>query len=305
LADDPSASGGSVRARYKGVIMTTIKAFIKRHSVLTFYAVVFLISWGGFLIAVGPTTRLEVVEIPPVAILSMVAGPVVAGIFLTGLVYGRAGFREFRSRLFRWRVGARWYAVALLPAPLVVAAVTFALSLASPVFLPGIVRTDDKVAYLLFNLAVGLAAGFLEEIGWTGFAVPALRRRYAVFVTGLIAGVLWGAWHYLGNVAAAETVRGTLSLSVFLPLILFNLLVGSLLPFRVLMVWVYDRTESLLVAMLMHVSLTASIRILTPVGNQGVPLFIYDFVLTAALWVVVAAVAVANGGQLSRQPLRR
>ena len=52
----------------------------------------------------------------------------------------------------------------------------------------------------------------------------------------------------------------------------------------------YARTGSLLVAMLMHVSLTASIRILTPVGNGGVPLFIYDFVLTAALWVVVAAV---------------
>jgi membrane protease YdiL (CAAX protease family) len=283
--------------------MTTIKAFIKRHPVLTYYAVVFVISWGGFLVAVGPTTGLEVVEIPPGAILSMVAGPVAAGILLTGLVHGRAGFREFRCRLFRWRVGARWYAVALLTAPLVVAAVTFALSLASSVFLPGIVRTDDKVAYLLFNLAVGLAAGFLEEIGWTGFAVPALRRRYGVFATGLIAGVLWGAWHYLGNVAAAETVRGTLSLSVFLPLILFNLLVGSLLPFRVLMVWVYDRTGSLLVAMLMHTGLTASIRILTPVGNEGVPLFIYDFVLAAALWVVVAAVAVANRGRLTRRPL--
>ena len=270
--------------------MSTIKTFIKRHPVLTFYAVVFLISWGGFLIAVGPTTGLDVVDIPPGAILSMVAGPVVAGILLTGLVDGRAGFREFRSRLFRWRVGARWYAVALLPAPLVVAAVSFALSLASPVFLPGIVRADDKVAYLLFNLAVGLTAGFLEEIGWTGFAVPALRRRYGVFATGLIAGVLWGAWHYLGNVAAAETVRGTLSLSVFLPLIFFDVLVGSLLPFRVLMVWVYDRTGSLLVAMLMHVSLTASIRILTPMGIEGVPIFIYDFVLAAALWVVVAAV---------------
>jgi membrane protease YdiL (CAAX protease family) len=270
--------------------MTTIKAFVKNHPLLTFYAVVFLISWGGFLIAVGPTTQLEVVDIPPGAILSTVAGPVLAGILLTGLVYGRAGFREFRSRLFRWQVGARWVALALLTAPLVVAVVTFALSLASPIFLPGIARADDKVAYLLFNLAVGLTAGFLEEIGWTGFAVPALRRRYGVFATGLIAGVLWGAWHYLGNVAAAETVRGTLSLSVFLPLSLFNLLVGSLLPFRVLMVWVYDRTGSLLVAMLMHVSLTASIRILTPVGIEGVPIFIYDFVLAAALWVVVAAV---------------
>lgn len=209
--------------------MTTIRAFIKQYPVLTYYVLTFVISWGGFLIVVGLRV-MSVVEIPPGAILSMVAGPVVAGILLTGLVYGRAGFREFSSRLLLWRVGARWYTIALLTAPFVVAAVTFALSRTSPVFLPSLVRADDKAAFLLFNLGVALAAGFLEEIGWTGFAVPALRRRYGVFPTGLIAGVLWGAWHYLGNVAAAETVRGTLSLPVFLPLILLNLLIGSLLP---------------------------------------------------------------------------
>jgi membrane protease YdiL (CAAX protease family) len=69
------------------------------------------------------------------------------------------------------------------------------------------------------------------------------------------------------------------------------------------MVWVYDRTGSLLVAMLMHVSLTASTLIFQPV-TTGAPLVIYDLVLGAALWVIVAAVFMANGGQLARQPLR-
>jgi uncharacterized protein len=281
--------------------MTTIKSFTRRHPVVTFYVLVFAISWGGFLIAIGPTTGMSAVELPPAALLAMVAGPVVAGILMTGLVYGRAGFREFRSRLFRWRVEARWYAVALLTAPLVFAAVHFGLSLASPVFLPGILKADDKVAYLLFNLMVGLVAGFIEEIGWTGFAVPTLRLRYGVFATGLIAGVLWGAWHFLGNVMAAETVAGTLSLSVFLPLILFDLLIGMLVAFRVLMVWVYDRTNgSLLLAMLMHASLTSCVRILSPLPNEGVSLLTYDLVLAAVLWAVVGAVAVANGGRLTR-----
>jgi uncharacterized protein len=284
--------------------MTTIKDFIKRYPVLTFYIVVYVISWGGFLLAVGLTTNMAVVEIPPVAILSMVAGPIVGGILLTGLVYGRAGYRDFRARLFRWRVDARWYAVALLPAPLLIAAVLFALSLTSPEFLPGIVTTDNKAAYLLFNLWVALMAGIFEEIGWTGFAIPALRQRYGVFATGLIVGVLWGAWHFLGNVAAAETVAGTLALSVYLPLILFSLLAGSLVAFRVLMVWVYDRTGSLLVAMLMHVSLTASVRILGPLALSGVSILIAEFVLAAAWWLVVAVVAVASRGQFSRQPLR-
>jgi hypothetical protein len=37
----------------------------------------------------------------------------------------------------------------------------------------------------------------------------------------------------------------------------------------------------------------------------GAPLVIWSLVLAAALWVVVAAVAVANGRQPSRQPLPR
>jgi hypothetical protein len=68
------------------------------------------------------------------------------------------------------------------------------------------------------------------------------------------------------------------------------------------MVWVYDRTGSLLVAMLMHMSLIISNVILVPLAI-GVHLVTWSLVLAAALWVVVAAVAVANRGQLSRQPL--
>jgi hypothetical protein len=73
----------------------------------------------------------------------------------------------------------------------------------------------------------------------------------------------------------------------------------------VLMVWVYDRTESLLVAMLMHTSLAASTFVILLPSARGVALIAYYLVLAAVLWVVVGAVAVANGGHLSRQPLRR
>jgi uncharacterized protein len=48
----------------------------------------------------------------------MLAGPSVAGILLTGLVDGREGFRDLLSRMTRWQLGARWYAVAFLTDPL-------------------------------------------------------------------------------------------------------------------------------------------------------------------------------------------
>jgi hypothetical protein len=44
---------------------------------------------------------------------------------------------------------------------------------------------------------------------------------------------------------------------------------------------------------------------LVPPAISGMPFLTLFLVFTAALWVVVAAVAVANGGHLSRQPLRR
>ena len=287
-----------------------IKAFIRSHPLLSFFALVFAISWGGVLLVIGgsgaiPATNKEQFEtLFPIALLAMVAGPSVAGILLTGLLYGRAGLREFGSRLLKWRVGARWYAVALLTAPLSMMAALLVLSLSSPEFLPGILATGDKALLLLMGVVPGLIVGIFEELGWTGFAIPRMRLRHGVLATGLFVGVLWGAWHILANgLWASDVTSGRLALAIFLPAYLFTFLVGQLPAYRVLMVWVYDRTNgSLLVAILMHASLTASTLILQPLAVSGVALLAVTLAYAAATWVVVAAVSVANGGRLSRQP---
>ena len=273
--------------------MTTLKAFVKRHPVMTYYALTFAISWGGMLIVVGPggipATPEQTEMLFPIVLLAMLAGPSVAGILSTGLAHGRAGFRELLSRLFSWRVGARWYAVALLATPLLAMATLFALLPISPVFLPGIFASDDKASLLLIGIAVGLVVGIFEELGWTGFAIPRLRRRYGVLTTGLIVGLLWGAWHFILAFWASGDSPGALSMLLFLPWVLYN--VGLLPVYRVLMVWVYDRTGSLLVAMLMHASLTGGLAmILMPLAISGVPNLIWYFVLTVVLWIIVAAV---------------
>ena len=285
--------------------MTTIKAFIARHPMPAYFVLTFTISWGAVLMVIGgpggiPGGTAQSDPLFPLVYLAMLAGPSVAGILLTGVVNGRAGLRELRSRLFKWQVGARWYAAALLTAPLLIMATLFALSLTSPMFLPGIFTSPDKASLLLFGIVVGLGAGFFEEIGWTGFAVPGLRFRYSVVITGVILGVLWGGWHFLVVVWGIGSSSGALPLALFVPLDLLSFLP----PYRVLMVWIYDRTESLLVAMLMHASLTSSMLIIGPAAISGAPLLTYELVFAAALWVVVAGIAVTNRMHVSRQPLR-
>jgi len=286
--------------------MAIIKAFIKKHALPAYFALTFAISWGAVLVVIGGPgglrgTTAQSDPLFPFVYLAMLAGPSAAGILLTSLVDGRAGLRELMGRLLERHVDARWWAVALLTAPLLITATLLTLSLASPTFLPGILTSPGKASLLLFGIAVGLGAGCFEELGWTGFAVPGLMRRYGVLTTGLIAGGLWGAWHFLVVVWGIGSSAGTLPLALFVPLDLFAFLPA----YRVLMVWLYDRTESLLVAMLMHASLTASMLILGPLAISGGTLLTYELVFAAALWVVVAAVVVADRRHLSRQPLRK
>ncbi len=278
--------------------MTKLKAFTGQHPVLAYYVLTFAISWGGLLLAIGgpggiPGTPEEFERLFPFAILAMLAGPSVTGILLTGLVYGRTGLRELRSRALRWRMDARWYAAALLTAPLAMMVIPLALSILFPEFLPGIITTDDKTSLLLLSIAAGLAAGIFEEIGWTGFAIPRLRLRYGLLTTGLIVGTLWGVWHFLVNFWSSGTSSGELSLTLLLHSGLFS--VGILPAYRMLMVQVYDRTGSLFLAMLMHMSLTTGNILFVPLATEvcGVT---WTLVVAATLWVIVAAVAVASRG---------
>jgi hypothetical protein len=79
--------------------------------------------------------------------------------------------------------------------------------------------------------------------------------------------------------------------------------VAHLTAYRVLMVWVYDRIESLPVAVLMHASLIATTLFILAPPVTGIAYLVYAWLFAAALWVAVAAVAMATGGRFSRPPL--
>ena len=174
--------------------MATVKAYIKGHPVLSYYALVFAISWGGILLVIGgpgaiPGTRDEVETLMPFALVTLFAGPSVAGLLLTGLVHGRPGFRDLFTRMTRWRVDVRWYAVALLTAPLLVTAVLLALSLTSLEFLPRLLTASDKTTLLLFGIGWGLV-GFCPGPAIASLAFA--RPESLVFVLAMAAG----AWLY-------------------------------------------------------------------------------------------------------------
>ena len=264
-------------------------SFPKRHPLLAYVILVFGISWGGVLLVVAPwgwpATEASFAKQLPLVVAAMLAGPLIAGLAITALASGRPGLHRIGSKLLGWRAAPRWWAVALLTAPLLMFGVLLALSAYVPEYRPGVLASPEPVELIRFGLIVGLAAGVFEELGWTGVALPLLRRRVGVMASGLILGTVWAAWHLLPAwwFSSRTAVPGA-TIAILLDPFLF--LVG----YRVLMVWVWERTRSLPVAMGMHASLTASARILGPLGMGGTMLVVHDVVWAAVVWIAVGAV---------------
>jgi membrane protease YdiL (CAAX protease family) len=282
--------------------MSTIKAFLRQHSVFSYFVLTFAISWLGALAIIGPTgfplTWVRFEQLSTSLYLAFVAGPSVAAILLLGILEGRAGLRDLLARLCRWRVGLGWYAVALLPA-FVVAATSLGMARLAPEFVPTLFTAEDKTNILLAARFAGVPVGLCEEDGWTGCAVPRLRLRYAGITTGFIVGLMWGAWHF-PLFWEADTFAAALPFALLLAR-----LFAWLPALRVLMVWIYDRTRSVLVAILTHASLLVTQLALMTTGLTGTALLTHILVLAAAMWLLVALVIWVNWGQLAHLPLQR
>lgn len=264
----------------------TPSSLLQRQPLISYFVLTFAISWGGILIVlIGRGFDLSAPKPTELGLLFllMLSGPSLSGLTLIALTDDRAGLRELWSRLIRWKVGARWYAVALLTAPLLLLTVLLMLgALVSPDFAP-------RFQWGLF--AVGLLAGGFEEIGWTGFATPRLLSRHRPWVAGVSLGLVWAIWHLLVDLRYNVSAMGDGWLLQFAIVYL-----ATLTPFRILMTWVYSNTSSLLLAVLMHASYTGALMAFFPATTFGQGM-LWQALFATALWVA-AIIAV-------RSPARR
>ncbi len=229
----------------------------------------------------------------PLLFLAMCAGPLISGILSVYLIDGKDGFKRLVSNLIRWKIELRFYIIALFTAPVLTIVTFLTFSLFSPKFIPAIFSSEGKLMIIIGGLVGALVAGFFEELGWTGFAIPRLRSRYNIITTGLIVGIVWGIWHF--PLFMIKDPSGVIPLL----LLLMVRLLTHLPAFRILMTWVYDRTQSLLIIMLMHMSLTASALIFQPNIESGVDVIISNLTYMILLYLAVIIINIATKGQMT------
>jgi membrane protease YdiL (CAAX protease family) len=172
---------------------------------------------------------------------------------------------------------ARWYAMLLIPPALILTVLGCLKMFVSPVYSPN---------FFLLGLLFGVPAGFLEEIGWMGYAFPKMQSGDNVLVPGIRLGLLWSLWHLpVINYLGTATPHGGFWLPFFL------VFAGAMTAMRVLMCWMYTKTKSVLLAQAMHISSTGSLVIFSAPRVTAWQEVIWYGVYGIALWIVVALVA--------------
>lgn len=207
--------------------------WMRAHPVAAFVVTAYALSWSLWLFAWVLTEPLGLSRW--VAAIPFVAGGLgpAAAAFLVLRWTGGSVSRWVRP-ILAWRVPGRYYLYALgLPAALFAFAngvLALLGEAVEPELLPG--RLPAYLATFLFVLTLG---GALEEPGWRGFALPRLQERYSPLGATAILGLAWGIWH----------------VPLYGPL-------GFVVPFVLAFfyTWLYNRTGSVLLCILLHASFT-------------------------------------------------
>jgi membrane protease YdiL (CAAX protease family) len=205
------------------------------HSLGAFLGMAFGLSWGLMALAFTFPDQIERIFGPvgytnPLYIIAVYA-PSIAGLAIVGRSFGLRGLGSFLRRVAMWRMPARWWAFIVFGIPAI-----FYLGAASNG------NISDPFPFspwykALPVLAVALAIGPVEELGWRGVALPLLQRKFAPLWASLILGAIWGLWHlpafFLSGTpqsawAFGPFFLGTMAITVVLTQV-FNSARGSLL----------------------------------------------------------------------------
>jgi uncharacterized protein len=239
----------------------------------------FLLAYGWSWIVWAPAVLLgwQWGELRTLISFGLGFGPLVAALVLiyVGIADESPASFWFRVRDHR-RISPRWWIVILgLP---------FGLNLLARLWPSGATDSSPEamtIGTILFAVIVfGFGAAIAEELGWRGYALDPLQRRYTALVASLIIGVAWAAWHlplFLIDGSYQHGLGiGTLSFWFYM---LWTVL------WSVLYTWVYNNTSRSILAMIMlHALVNIAGETAGPSGDQEYARFALLSLVTIIGW---------------------
>lgn len=266
----------------------------KNNHILKFFLLTFIWSWGFWLVPVffGIETAVP-------AIFYAIGGiaPTSAGIILAYLKRDQEYWQDFWQRIVSFRqISFKWYLIIFLLIP-----ITSLFSLIINFFITGLIPElstlkdflADPVKLITFSVIMLFFGPIIEEIGWRGFALDHLEKRYSWFVSSIILGSFWALWH-LPLFFIAGTYQYALMQESFVYFISFII---AFFPLSVIMDWIYNNTgRSILSGVLFHFAINFFGELIDMPNN-------IKYIITTIILFIIAIVILISWKKKDSYPL--
>ena len=252
--------------------MNTIFSFIKRHPIVMFVTLAYLLSWWSAPFANG--------QIMP-------QGPAVAAAIVLAITSGRLGLRTLWHRIIHWRVAWYWYVIGPgIIASYIGGAYALNLLLGASVANPPHLPTIGTILELL------LLGGWLEEPGWSGYALPKLQEHFAsrsngALLAALGVGLFRAIWH--------------LPLVIYGHIPWFDVVVSEI-AIQLIIAWLFNRSGgSVLVVMLFHLASNISGAVINSSVFTGTEWTVYYALFVALQSLIALGIVIISGIRLGQK----
>ncbi len=173
---------------------TVLAANLSWRHLILFVGAAYLLAWLCFGVPILAARGLIALPAPDAVFLTLATlGVCLAGVAAAAAQSGRSGVRALLVQVLRWRVRPVWYLAAFL-LPALFPAVAFLRGLALGKSTPPAPPLQVWLSMPLVMVALVIPA-ILEEVGWRGYALPRLQRRFGWLIASLGLGVVWAGIH--------------------------------------------------------------------------------------------------------------
>lgn len=231
-------------------IRKTNTSFIQRYPLPAFFVLAIGLTWMFMIPDALGSHSIIPFRLPLPLMVVMGYMPTLAAVIVTGLTAGRQGLAALFRKLLIARVGLGWYLFSIFGLAGVYIGVVFLynawggspalpfLSTGLPRLPPGLLALSIVPMFIVIGIVNG------EELGWRGFALPALQKKHNALTSSLILGVIWTIFHLpLFFTVTGSSQAGSSFISFLL----------STMAMTILYTWLYNNTRgSVLVAYLFH-----------------------------------------------------
>lgn len=223
-----------------------------KKKIFLFLTITFSISWTCWLIVAFLTNYTNVKLFSPFALPLYsigAAGPMIAACVVNKRSMSKQSFREFIKNIFNLRQ------------PILAYLLTFVLAWGVCIFpvLVGTTQQQAPIYIALFQLPVMIFfGGGLWEVGWRGYLLPQLQKKFSSLTATCFVAIIWTFWHLpLWLVKGSE--QDTIRISSYLIMVF---------SFAFLLTILWNKYESIALCILLHAGFNSFTDVYPPTYNN-------------------------------------